>query len=48
MRKGSYSEELVIIVVAMNTADGYARSVEKEDYHSKTTCRISNALPTRM
>ena len=44
MRKGSYSEELVRIVVAMSTADGYARSIKKEDYLSKTACRIPNTL----
>ena len=48
MRKGSYSEELVRIVVAMNTVDGFSRRIEKEDYQSKIACRIPNIFPTQM
>ena len=53
MRKGSYSEELVRIVVAMNTKEidaptAMLEASRRKDYLSKTTCRIPNTLTTRM
>ena len=53
MRKGSYSEELVKIVAAMNTKEIDAPTAmfeasRRKEYVSKTACGIPNILPTRM
>ena len=53
MRKGSYSEELVRIVAAMNTKEidaptAMLEASRRKEYLSKTACRIPNTLPTRM
>ena len=51
--QGLYSEELVRIVVAMNTKEMDAPTAmfeasRRKEYLSKTACRIPNILPTRV